>query len=236
MSGSCPTLDSLVALGFERWQGQRRPGGYGEGSADALFAIHALREPALGADAVVYGFAAFGLFCSHTMSRYMRMTVRVHGVISTRRTLSEIDTEIPDHLEDPLEAAAWVSYALRSHRSDLEPLPDWFVEGERHWNLVAPAREEITARERRRAYEASPKCYIDRDYARPLRRNLQEEISWLDGEAEMTFSFDGRVLTIDFGGHVHEVVASGDSWPPSYQVIVSPETTLPARLPPQWLK
>ena len=77
MSGSCPTLDSLVALGFERWQGQRRPRGYGEGSADALFDIHGLREPALGADAVVYGFAGFDLFCSHTMSRNMRMAVRV---------------------------------------------------------------------------------------------------------------------------------------------------------------
>ena len=121
MSGSCPTLDSLIALGFERWRRQRRSQGYREVSADALFAIHGLREPALGADAVVYGFAACDLFCSHTMTRYMRMAIRVHGVIYTGITLSEIDTEIPDHLEEPSEAAAWVSYALRSHRSDLEP-------------------------------------------------------------------------------------------------------------------
>ena len=128
-----------------------------------------------------------------------------------------------------MEAAAWVSYALRSHRSDLEPLPDWFLEGERHWDLVAPAREEMAAGERWRAYEASPKCHIDRDYARPLRRNLQEEISWLDSEAPMTFRFDGRVLSVDFCDHTHEVVASGDSWPSAYQVIVSPETAWPPR-------
>ena len=150
------------------------------------------------------------------------MAVRVHGVISTRRTLSEIDMEIPDHLEDPLEAAAWVSYALNSHRRKLEPLPDWFVEGERHWDLIP-----FVARQR--AYEARPKCFVDREYARPLRRNLQGEISWLDGEAEMTISFDGRVLSIALCERVHEVVATGDSWPSSYQVIVSPETSLPAR-------
>ena len=107
--------------------------------------------------------------------------------------------------------------------------PDWFVEGERHWDLVTPAREEIASRERRRAYEASPKCYIDRDYARPLRRNLQEEISWLDDESTMTISFDGRVLSVDFCDRVHEVVASGDAWPSSYRVVVSPETKLPVR-------
>ena len=45
----------------------------------------------------------------------------------------------------------------------------------------------------------------------------------------MTFSFDGRVLSIVLCGRPHEVIASGDSWSSSYQVIVSPKTTLPAR-------
>lgn len=94
---------------------------------------------------------------------------------------------------------------------------------------MPPARELLAARERRRAYEASPKCRIDRDYARPLRRNLQEEISWLDDEAEMTSRFDGRILTIVVCDRVYEVVATGDSWPSSYRVVVSPETELPAR-------
>ncbi len=153
---------------------------------------------------------------------YGRNVVLLSGVVDTGRTLGLIEDQIPDDLASDLEAAAWVSYALKPYRSKLEPLPDWFVEGERHWDLVPFVQKQ-------RAYSARPKCYIDRDYCRPLRRNLLEELSWLDGETKMTFSFDGRVLSIVLNERVHEVVASGDSWPSSYQVVVSPETKLPTR-------
>ena len=45
----------------------------------------------------------------------------------------------------------------------------------------------------------------------------------------MTFSFDGRVLSIVTDQRIHELVASGDSWPSSYRVIVSPESKLPTK-------
>ena len=151
--------------------------------------------------------------------------VLLRGVLNTGRTVAVIEDQIPNDLGSALEAAAWVSYTLRSHRPELEPLPDWFVEGERHWNLVPPVRETRAAEEKQRAYLASPRCYIHRDHARPLRRNLSAELSWPHGETDMTFSFDGRVLN----ERVHEVVASGDSWPSSYQVIVSLESKLPTR-------
>ena len=176
-----------------------------------------------------YRFVHGDLDAVHVMNLSAQYVVLLSGVLNTDRWLSTIESQIPNDLESALEAAAWVSYALQSHRSELEPLPDWYVEGERHWDLVPPAREERAYQERQRAYEASPKCFIDRDYARPLRRNLLEEMSGLAGETEMTFRFDGRVLSIALCGRVHEVIASGDSWPSSYQVIVSPETMLPAR-------
>ena len=205
MSGPCPTIDSLIALGFEP------------------------RETQSGLDQFCYRFPNLDLVAGHVMNRYARYVVLLTGVIETARTLAIIETQIPPDLGSASEAAAWVSYALKSHRSQLEPLPGWFVQGERHWDLVLPAQMEREAREKQQAYEACPKCYIDRDYARPLRHNLLEEFSWLAGATEMTFKFDGRVLSMDLGGRVHEVIASGDSWPSSYQVIVSPETTLPAR-------
>lgn len=173
---------------------------------------------------------------------------------------------IPADIGSALEAAAWVSHTLKPWRSYLEPLPEWFIEGEDNWNLLPPAHpyhleqaaEESLEEQRRswEAYRASPKCLVDRDYALLLRRNLRKALAELAGEAAMVFDFDGRVLSVAlhgrvkevatsriaesrarrrdaivFGDYVEEVVASGNSWPSSYQVVVSPETTLPTRFP-----
>ena len=205
MRNPCPTIDSLIGLGFER------------------------RQTSAGLDGIGYRFVHLDLDAVHVMNLYARYIVLLSGVLNTGRTVAVIEDQIPEDLGSTLEAAAWVSYAFRSHRSDLEPLPDWFIEGERNWDLVAPAREVREAQERQRAYLAAPRCYIDRDYARSLRRNLLEQLSWLIEETEMKFSFDGCVLSIVLNGQVHKVVASGESWPSSYRVIASPETKLPTR-------
>ena len=209
MSDKYPTLDALVALGFEH------------------------REPEFGMKTVGYRFRYLDLKASASISMYFRPDVLLSGVLNTGRTLSQIEHHLSGDLGTPQEAAAWVSYVLKSDRSDLEPLPAWFLEGERHWDLVPAVREEQASQERleayRAAYQASPKCFIDREYARPLRRKLQAALSEIVGKAEMTFNFDGRVLSITLYGAVHEVVASGESWPCSYQITVSSETRLPPR-------
>ena len=259
----CPTLDSLTALGFRR----RRPESPDIISYEfanlELVAMH----PDVTNPSALIGVPralrpSFALEYLDTMNKYKGNVVWVTGTVVTPRTISEVESPIPPDLGSASEAAAWVSYVLRSNRSDLGPLPDWFVEGERDWDLVPPAREErlrqaesCKREERWQAYKASPKCFIDRDYALVLRRNIKKALSELVGEAAMTFSFDGRVLSISIrggvnevatptisegrefrrtaiasGDYLQEVVASGDSWPSSYQVLVSSETMLPGKL------
>ena len=220
MSGPWPTLEILLELGFED-----RPPVTQVQSSSLWMVPDQLRSPLVS---VCCRFALFDLVASPGMNTFGAHVVLLSGVVETTRTLAFIEGQIPTDLGSALEAAAWISYALKSDRSHLEPLPDWFVEGERHWDLVY-ARMDPEGWERQRAYRDCPKCFIDREYARPLRRDLLEELSSLSGETEMTFSFDGRVLSIDLNERVHEVVASGDSWPSSYRAVVSRETKLPAR-------
>ncbi len=218
MSGPCPTLEVLLELGFED-----RPPATQVPASVSWMVPGRLRSPSVS---VCYQFAHFDLVACPEMKTFGRIVVTLSGVRYSARTLSMIEGEIPADLRSPLEAAAWISYVLQSDKAELEPLPDWFVEGERHWDLIPFLRE---AEERRRAYEASPKCFIDREYARPFRRNLVHEISWLAEETEMKFSFDERVLSIEVSGRVYEVLASGDSWQSTYKAIVSPESKLPSR-------
>ena len=205
LSGSCPTFDSLISLGFEP------------------------RKTSAGLEGVCYRFACLDLDACHVMNLYARYVVLLSGVLNTGRKLAIIESQIPIDLGSAFEAAAWVSYALKSHRRQLEPLPDWFLEGERHWDLLPFVRQMREAEERRLAYLSCPKCYIDREYARPLRRNLLEELSGLAGGTEMAVHFDGRILSIVLNERIHEVVASGDSWPSSYRAIVDREARMPTR-------
>ena len=95
MSGPCPTLDSLIALGFER------------------------RTTQAGLEGVGYKFVHLDLDAVHVMNMYARYVVLLSGVINTARTVALVESQIPGDLGSALEAAAWVSYALKSNRSQL---------------------------------------------------------------------------------------------------------------------
>ena len=58
-----------------------------------------------------------------------------------------------------------------------------------------------------------------------------------EGEtADMTFNFDGRILTIGFGDRVHEVIASGEDWATSYSATVTAESRFPPRFESPWVE
>ena len=224
MSNPCPTLDSLVSLGFEH----RKPQ-YGEGDR-FLYQTFLMKLPDVE-EALYYRFSHIDVAAYIGLNHFNVPQVILKGSAYDGRTLSVIDSAIPLTLRDASEAAAWVSFVLSGDRALLEPLPDWFIEGERHWdNFVWPIVVGREQWERQQAYKACPKCYIDRDYAVPLRNKLRTAIADLDLiETEMTVSFDGHVLSIALDGYLHEVAALGDNWPSSYRVVVSPKTRLPAR-------
>ena len=198
MSDLCPTLASLIGIGFER------------------------RKPRVGMETVGFKFNVLDLVASCGVNRYFQTVVLLRGILRTKRTIGLVDSEIPPDLGSAREAAAWISYALKSHRSDLEPLPAWFVEGELHWGLIPFVRQM-------REYEARPQCYVDRDYARTLRRKLRAALSEISRDTEMSFRFDGRVLSITLCGTVYEVIASGTKWSSAYSVMVGHGEALPTR-------
>ncbi len=104
----------------------------------------------------------------------------VGGVLHTGRVAALIEEELPEDLETPEATAAWMSYVLDLHRKELKPLPDWMLLGQRNWDLIPWVRAQ---RQRERLYEARPRCYINRDYARVFRRHLLRTIAELKKRA-----------------------------------------------------
>ena len=203
MSGPCPTLDSLIALGLERRTTQGRTG-------RCRLQVRSSRFGRCPRDEHVCAVRGFAEWCDQHCP---------HG--GTRR--------IPNSWRLGKRLG---SCGLGQLRPQVEQIPTRTAAGlvcRRGTALGPGAASTRGARGRQRAYEVCPKCFVDRDYARPLRRNLVEELSWLPEESEMTFSFDGRVLSISLCDRIHEVIASGDNWPSSYKVKVYPETELPGK-------
>ena len=202
------TLDSLATLGFEP------------------------RASSISWKAVGYRFQHLDLMASASATMIGAPAVSFSGVFQTKRILGVIDQLIAPDIDNPREAAAWVTYVLHSYRSHLGPLPTWFLDGEHYWDVVVrPSLFELAGTEASRAYARAPKCFIDRDYARPLRQRLRTALSDIAEETEMTVSFDGRVLSIALCGATYEVVASGNAWPAAFRVAVRSGTELPARFP-----
>ena len=187
---------------------------------------------------VVHSFDSFDLFAMRTMNRHFMSVVQVFGVLATQSEIAEIDSEIPDNLEDPLAAAAWVSYILRMHKEHAEPPPEWLAEGENHWDVIPFVRTFHANQERLRAYEATPKCLIAREDARRLRRALLHYLSNEEEEPGLTVSFDNGVLAFNFGrrGDGFDTRAIGDSWPTSFKVTVAPQSELPQRFYDSWVE
>lgn len=208
MSDLCPTLVSLLALGFER------------------------RPPKYHSDIVGYRFRFLDLQASHGVNQYFRAVVFLNGVVNTGRSIVQVESQIPHDLENPRMAAAWVAMALRSHLRDLGPLPRWLDQGKGDKHLVnlhygSPAPPE---------HKEVASCMIDRDHARILRRRLRETIAEQPAAIDLSFAFDGRVLAVAVGDHRHEALAIGEAWSQDYRVELPPGVVpLPARFTDHWV-
>lgn len=162
--------------------------------------------------------------------------VLINGTLNTGNTLASVNFAIPDNLQSPLEAAAWLAFELDDYKKELEPLPSWLMEGAEHWDLVPPAvkKKELIQRieERVKAYQVCPKCFIDRDYARLFRTKFRHTQSEFTECTSIVVGYSDRIFSINFANSKIEVIASGENWPLPYQV----EITDNSRLPPKFME
>lgn len=170
---------------------------------------------------------------SHTLTalpcigRRFAPVVLVSGVIGDRRSITEVDFELPQEVESVELGMAWVAWHLDQqlgpgHSSLLEE--PWLDLGRASIGELPWVREMA-------AYRARPMCRIPKDLAKPAFRRLQEHLAEVAEGAHARLRFDGEAFSIRVAEHLTIVPADGTAWELEYNVPAVSLRELPKRLP-----
>lgn len=69
---------------------------------------------------ICYRFAEFDLVARPMLNSFNVPVIELTGYLEDQRDLSIIQGQIPPNLKTPLEAAAWISFALQFDKSELQ--------------------------------------------------------------------------------------------------------------------
>lgn len=173
-----------------------------------------------------FNFGNFKLSAGHLLNMSFQDVVLLSGIMSTPRTIAEVDCQMPQEVESWEQGVAWVTWCLdnqgrRIFKPEI-PVP-WLEEGRKYRHLLPWERQ-------RAAYADRAYCTVQREWARVGLRDLAEQMANSDDMDTVTIEFDGEVLKIRCNDMLIAMPANGNSWPPKYAIKVRQLRHLPKRL------
>jgi hypothetical protein len=196
---------------------------------DLLLTLGFVQDQSVIADqppGISFDFGNFKLEASRLTNRWNVPTVLLGGVMASKRTSALVNAELALQVESREQGLAFVAWCLDNSaggRFQLTIEPPWLAEGRRYRHLLPWERK-------RAAYLARPHCYVQRDWARVALKKLAAQVTNLNNDAPVTFSFDGTVLMIRCPGKVNAMSAEGLPWTESYSITAGALRKLPKRL------
>lgn len=173
-----------------------------------------------------YDFGNFRLSVGFGLTPRFVYAAYFGGVLSTSRTVADVDFEMPLRIESHEQCAAWIADCLdRSSNGRFEPtiVTLWLEEGRRRRDTLPWVRQQA-------AYEARPHCMVERDWLRVALRTLTKTVASASNDQSVVLSFSEGVLTIRCAAHVIALPASGRSWASAYAIPAGKLQRLPKRL------
>jgi hypothetical protein len=146
------------------------------------------------------------------------------GIVSTPRTLGEIDFELPRRMRSIKQCAAWIVWNLDQYPAFKETCHIDWVEKARQSKSVLPWVRSMAE------YNARPQCLVRRDWFRLALTTLRQQLSSLPDQAAIVFSFDGSVLFIRCDNKVIALPGDGVPWTVRFKVTAGKLRFLPKRL------
>lgn len=174
-----------------------------------------------------YDFGNFKLNASCAVNMRFAEIILFTGVLSTRRTLADVEFEMPRRVESREQCAAWIVWHLDRASEGGTFVPrrqaDWVSEGRQNQRVLPWVA-------RMAAYEARPWCSVEREWLRLGLKTLRAILQPLGDETLVQFSFRDAILTIRCGGKVVVLPGEGNPWPKQYTILAKEIRDLRRRL------
>lgn len=158
---------------------------------------------------------------------YLRQVVQISGILTTTRSLSSIDIEMPLTLDSTSQVAAWIVWHLLQgadgRRFVQESSEAWIVEGVLSQGLLP----WVAKRDR---YNARPHCVVARQWLRVALNELSSLLEKQPDSAIVELSFDGKIFVFNTDLKVIPCPAEGTAWPHSFEIPAGGLRNLPRRL------
>jgi hypothetical protein len=180
-----------------------------------------------------FDFGNFKLQASCVTNLRAAEVVLFTGVLTTPRTMAEIDFELPRRVESRNQCAAFIVWYLDEASSEREFRPQrdvgWIEEGRQNRKLLPGVRVMG-------AYNSRPSCTVRRDWMRLALNTLREHISYLTDSAPVVFCFDGSVLSIRLEREIVALAGQGLPWAVCFSVKAGELRRLPKRFKRECVK
>jgi hypothetical protein len=193
---------------------------------DLLLSLGFVEDPDVISDdpgGLNYDFGNFKLEASHLTNRRFQSVVLLSGILVLDNSIGEVECEMPCAVESREQGIAWITWCLDEHAHG-EFIParpvSWLGIGRQYRHLL-PWEKEIAA------YEARPRCLVQRDFARVGLRYLSELIATAVDDVPVMFAFDGEVLSIRIKERLIVMPAEGNRWEEVFSIRAGTMRDLP---------
>ena len=174
---------------------------------------------------IVFDFGGFTLRATALTNLRFVEVVSLSGVMTTPRTATQIDFEMPTRIESREKCTAWImwhlDHATKEGMFHAGREVGWVTEGRQNTHLLAWVNERAERRV----------CVVARAWAKLAIKTLAEHLNDVSDQTPVVFSFADSVLTIRCGSGVIAIAGSGDDWPNKFAIDAGQLRKLPKRLP-----
>jgi len=174
-----------------------------------------------------YDFGNIKLSVNCVMNRRFVDVLMFSGILTSRRSLAEVEFEMPRFVESREQCAAWIVWNLDQHADGrvFQPAREaaWLLEGRNFKHLLPWQREQ-------EEYRARPHCTAQREWMKLALKTLAHHLAEVEDTEPVVFGFDGKVLLFRVSGNIVALAAEGSSWMSHFSLPAGKLRSLPKRL------